>query len=429
MTLEEQTQEEYDERFDILTKRYFIKYEIPPKIANQYSPEFDSYDISELITENILPDKANRYAELRKTRICDGFHISKLIEWNYPLRLVDKFDSRFHGEGIINILRAGGEPEEANQYNPRFSGYEINHLLIAECPPEIANEYEQNWSGFSIAILYSLGITSQVLSSFDEEKKKRIHYILKGVISESGKREKRSQYSFIGVGSQSVILLKENNAWKFSQNIEKEAMTLKKIKNSHNVIRIKGEVEEELTVRLEYIKGPTLEKLIEKQKTLSSEKVLQYSLDIMNGLIEMRRAGIFYHRDIRPANIMINEKTDTAIIIDLGIATTDRHALPLDNRRYGGPNDLTSLGQVMYKMATGKHLFAKSKSMERTTQAEQLKDHREWIYKNPRRVNYYLEKVDKNIADKQLNTIIKHCIKAKKHQYMQTQRMLQQYTK
>ncbi len=83
---------------------------------------------------------------------------------------------------------------------------------------------------------------------------------------------------------------------------------------------------------------------------------------------------------------MVDETKDRAVIIDLGIATTDPLAPPKNNRRYGGPNDLVSLGQIMYKMATGKHLFAKSKSMEKTVYAEQLKDHRDWVYEEPRRV-------------------------------------------
>ncbi|MBD3249075.1 protein kinase [Candidatus Woesearchaeota archaeon] len=121
---------------------------------------------------------------------------------------------------------------------------------------------------------------------------------------------------------------------------------------------------------LQYIKGHSLEEYIKKDKSISSNKILKYSSGILNGLLEMRQAGIWYHRDIRPANIMIDEEKDKAVIIDLGIATTDIHAPIRGNSRYGNsgqhPNDLVSLAQVMYSMATGKKLFSKSKSDELT---------------------------------------------------------------
>ena len=77
---------------------------------------------------------------------------------------------------------------------------------------------------------------------------------------------------------------------------------------------------------------------------------------------------------------MIDYENDKAVIIDLGIATTKKGAQPLDNRRYGGVNDLVSLGQIIYKMYTGEHLFAESESMETTIYAQELNDHRDWIY-------------------------------------------------
>ena len=113
---------------------------------------------------------------------------------------------------------------------------------------------------------------------------------------------------------------------------------------------------------------------------------------------------------------MINEEQDRAVIIDLGIATTDKNALTKDNRRFGSSsgrraNDLNSLGQVVYKMATGEHIFAESKSMERTTYADKLRDHRDWIYERPEeRLPPYLRKVEETVKDNGLCGIINFCL-------------------
>ena len=165
-------------------------------------------------------------------------------------------------------------------------------------------------------------------------------------------------------------------------------------------------------IELEYIKGKSLEESI-NNNSANKQKILKYSANILNGLQELRQAGIYQHRDIRPANIMIDEENDRAVIIDLGIATTNPLAPPKDNRRYGGPNDLISLGQVVYKMATGEHIFAESESMERTVYADQLKDHRDWIYEDDERLEPYLRKVEEIVEDEKIAGIIKLCLTAK----------------
>lgn len=176
----------------------------------------------------------------------------------------------------------------------------------------------------------------------------------------------------------------------------------------HNRIAL---AEKHLPLKLDYISGNSLADVIREQN-LSNNQILIYTNNILNGLIELDTAGIKYHRDLRPANIMIDNKQDKAIIIDLGIATTDENALPKDNRRYGGPNDLVSLGQIVYKMATGSHLFLDSESMERTIYADSIKDARDKIYEDNNSLEYYLEKVNTNVKNDKLCTLIKDCITA-----------------
>ncbi len=114
---------------------------------------------------------------------------------------------------------------------------------------------------------------------------------------------------------------------------------------------------------------------------------------------------------------------------------TDRNAPNRDNRRYGSsgdhPNDLVSLGQVMYKMATGDMLFAKSKSMQMTMYAGKVRDERDDVYadKTGAKLLPYLKKVDYNVKDLALNDLIKSCLTSRRGQYKRTLRKFREYIK
>ena len=125
---------------------------------------------------------------------------------------------------------------------------------------------------------------------------------------------------------------------------------------------------------LEYVRGTRLDVLM-KNNALPMSTVWKYGRGICNGILELRRAGI-YHRDLHDRNIIIsledkvqfniNESNETTIIkrfydqpviIDLGAATYDSDNEHDGNTAYGGNNDLISLGQIMYRMAIGTNMF------------------------------------------------------------------------
>lgn len=360
-------------------------------------------------------------------------------------------------KGVIMFYHQTGErhcsPKEVVKYeNTRFDGVEVAYLIYVDCSLEEAERYDPRFKGLDISILYAIGLKPDKISP---NKQKRLFDLFKKITKsvkrklgpydrkKSIKRDYTGKFTFLGTGVSGVVLLRDNNAWKFAGEINKEYSLLKKIQDHHkgcqkNLIKVKGKSKEGIALEIEYIQGDSLESILEKQTPsleeeksfLSKKEVIKYASDIMNGLIEMREAGIWYHRDIRPANILIDKENDRAIIIDFGIATTDRNALPKDNRRYGGVNDLIALGQVMYKMATGNHIFAKSKSMERVTQAQRIKDYRDKVYsdKTGKLLEKHLKQVDKKIEDEQLKTLIKTCLTAKDYEYKKIQRMIKEFS-
>ncbi|MBU1030356.1 MAG: protein kinase [Nanoarchaeota archaeon] len=418
--------DEYNKRFTGEDISWLGLYKVTPKQADEYNKRFKGKDIAFMVRAKCSPQESEKF-----NKRFDGHEISKIVRKNISPEEANLYDKRFHGEYISWLADINLKAEKANKYNKRFDGHSVFFLGKVNILPKEANSYWNKFSYDHIITLNKIGIKSTEAS---EKSNQKLLEILQKITKTEEIYDNPNNFKFLGLGQNSIVLQnkEKKSSYKCSQNLTNEKEFIKIIDKNKikNIVQIMKVISQEIIdiLELEYISGDSLENIL-KEKNLSTQKVLQYGFDIMNGLIEMRRAGIIYHRDIRPANIMIDEENDKAVIIDLGIATTNRHAKPQDNRRYGGTNDLTSLAQVMYKMATGKHLFAKSKSMETTIQADELQDHREWIYQDKKRIQHYLKKVDKNIENKEVSYIIKHCLTAKNHEYKKTWNMMKEYRK
>jgi len=395
----------------------------------------------------------------------------------------EKALNRFSEEEVAKFERTGVDLDYFLSFSENFDFPDIADLLLGECKPEVANMYDKFlrkknivFRGYQIAILNDFkilpdifpleetqfNVLKAVIDFYQHENNtiRNISVLEDGFakeIKEHGggntyyreqykwKKPKRYRRMLLGSGSSSIIMMDSGkHAMKFYLG-DQMSREMKMLQYGH---RIKNKKWDYVIHYINYwasfghdnpfgyfvmpiIKGSTLQEKIEKNE-LTNDKIIKYSYHIIKGLLELREAGIWYHRDIRPANIMIDEEKDSAIIIDLGIATTDKNAPIKDNRRYGSsgahPNDLISLGQVMYKMATGENLFAKSKSksMGMTIYAERVRDERDHVYadKTGRLLQPYLQKVDENISDPILNDLIKSCLISRRGQY---KRMLKKF--
>ncbi|MBU1030738.1 MAG: phosphotransferase, partial [Nanoarchaeota archaeon] len=144
-------------------------------------------------------------------------------------------------------------------------------------------------------------------------------------------------------------------------------------------------------------------------------------------------AGI-YHRDLHDRNIMIDEENDKAIIIDLGTATTNPNISNPQNRLYGGNNDLISLGQLMYKMATGHNLFNEENGQSQQSPTKNhIKTEREKAYETKETLQPYLNKVKENIQESNLAKLITNILDDKlwtqpdKEKVEETKKTIEEY--
>jgi hypothetical protein len=124
---------------------------------------------------------------------------------------------------------------------------------------------------------------------------------------------------------------------------------------------------------MQFIDGPTLQKKLDGTGQLSLQQILRIGLQIAEGLAAAHRQGLV-HRDVKPANILLENGVEKVKITDFGLARAGDDAsltqsgvvagtpmymspeqadgLPVDFR-----SDLFSLGSVLYAMCAGRPPF------------------------------------------------------------------------
>ncbi len=128
-------------------------------------------------------------------------------------------------------------------------------------------------------------------------------------------------------------------------------------------------------IAMQFLKGESLAKRLERVKKLSTSEVVRLGKEIALGLACAHEASMV-HRDIKPDNVWLDEKTDRAKILDFGLvsAASEDEGLTqfgtvLGTPKYMAPEqalaqpvdhraDLFSLGSVLYHVATGESPFA-----------------------------------------------------------------------
>jgi len=138
--------------------------------------------------------------------------------------------------------------------------------------------------------------------------------------------------------------------------------------NHPNIVRmIAAEKEKKIFFMvMEYIKGKTLEEIIEEEKILGYDKAIEYITQIADA-VDHAHSNKIIHRDLRPSNIILSEKGKIKIT-DFGTSAWLNN-VPYASTRIGSPpymapeqfmgkasfkSDIYSIGCMFYEMIIGR---------------------------------------------------------------------------
>ncbi|MGE3808077.1 MAG: protein kinase [Gemmataceae bacterium] len=202
----------------------------------------------------------------------------------------------------------------------------------------------------------------------------------------------------LGVGGMGVVLLAEDPVLKRRvaikvmkpelaaeeenrQRFLREARAAAAVEHPYIVpIYQVGEVERLPYLAMPLLKGESLDTRIKREKQLPVADAVRIARQIAEGLAAAHDQGLI-HRDIKPGNIWLDEKTGQAKLLDFGLArhVADDTQLTTPGTVVGTPAymapeqaankpldhrcDLFSLGTLLYRMLTGELPFSGTDTM------------------------------------------------------------------
>ena len=421
----------FSNKFGDHEKRKLKEAGINGELANQFKKKYTGMEIIYMVKEGLTPLRANLYLHekgnpkfVETPRFwarMNELEAVLLNRYKVPPWYARQFPQKFISNDIIDIFEAGKNPEDAFNYRDMLTGAEIAMLMMADCPWDVEQKYHPKIHRFAVSTLYRLNIGPEIKPNSTVVKSLNSIFFFNDVDKHTDK------YRLLKTGSDAVILIDDESksAVKVSPFNRIESKILKKMLKQRwpapHIIHIKKTlsddcIQENQLLILEYVKGDSLQDIIETNG-ISPEKIIDYSSQIVQGLTEMRQNSIPYHRDIRPGNIIIDDK-DKITIIDFRYATSNpmKYLRVHGNRRFKGPSDLSSVGQLMYYMATGTSIFAKTPKEKHKRDlldiADEIMINRNEFYNDKigRLQNSYMRKIDANIKDKKTAYLIKQCL-------------------
>ena len=157
------------------------------------------------------------------------------------------------------------------------------------------------------------------------------------------------------------------------ERFRSEAVTLAKL-NHPNVATLYTMFRQgdELYMVLEFVRGETLDNILQRRGALPSEEAIPVFCQVLDGINHAHELGIV-HRDIKPANMMLTEN-GTLKVLDFGIARLlgsarmTRAGNIIGTLEYMAPeqvkgqetdarSDIYALGMMLYEVLTGKLPF------------------------------------------------------------------------
>ncbi len=176
------------------------------------------------------------------------------------------------------------------------------------------------------------------------------------------------------------------------QRFAREAQAAASVVNDHVMaIHCVAEWQGNPYLVMPYARGTSLQKRLSERGPFDLPEILRIGMQTAKGLAAAHSQGLV-HRDVKPANILLEEGVDRVTLTDFGLARAvddiglTRHGMLAGTPQYMSPeqaqgqpvdcrSDLFSLGSVLYAMCTGRTPFRAESSyavLRQVTDSEPL---------------------------------------------------------
>ncbi len=171
-----------------------------------------------------------------------------------------------------------------------------------------------------------------------------------------------------------VLLPHLANSGAARRRFAREAQAAAAVVHEHVIPIYNVEVEGDVSyLVMQYVPGRSLQARVDEQGPLRVPEILRLARQAALGLAAAHEQGVV-HRDVKPANMLLEESVDRLLISDFGLARTvddatlTRTGIVAGTPHYMSPeqaegevvdqrSDLFSLGSVIYFMSTGRPPF------------------------------------------------------------------------
>jgi len=171
-----------------------------------------------------------------------------------------------------------------------------------------------------------------------------------------------------------VLLPHLANSGAARRRFSREAQSAAAVVHEHVIPIYNVEAEGDIPyLVMQYVPGQSLQGRVDEHGPLSVPEILRIGRQAAAGLAAAHDQGVI-HRDVKPANLLLEESLDRVLISDFGLARTvddatlTRTGIVAGTPHYMSPEqaggevvdrrtDLFSLGSVLYFMATGRPPF------------------------------------------------------------------------
>ncbi len=229
----------------------------------------------------------------------------------------------------------------------------------------------------------------------------------------------------VAIKAPNISTVSESSKQEVQEIILREARQLAQIKHPNIVVvHDVGFEDEGCHVVSDYIEGQDLNRWMQDNAPTWMESI-QMIAPIADGLASAHAAGVV-HRDVKPANIIVSDRTEgpVPILVDFGLAISKATANVAGNRRgdiSGTPNymspeqaagdghridgrtDIYSLGVILYRLLTGQLPFVASNvtSLLEQVISDEPRPPRQFVQGIPRRLEEIcLKAIAKKIPDR-----------------------------